>query len=81
MSPNSLDNPFHHTETNKGTSSELTRRLLSSADAQALTEALGEENQSPKIEPQQDLPPTSDISMSGEEKKEVEKESYWTREQ
>ncbi|KKR97680.1 MAG: hypothetical protein UU48_C0010G0004 [Candidatus Uhrbacteria bacterium GW2011_GWF2_41_16] len=42
MSPNSLDNPFHHTETNKGTSSELTRRLLSSADAQALTEALGE---------------------------------------
>ena len=76
----SLRNPFYHSEPNKGTSSELTRRLLSSADAQALTEALGEENQSPKIEPQQDLPPTSDISMSTEEQREVGKESLWIKE-
>ena len=79
MSPNSLDNPFHHTETNKGTSSELTRRLLSSADAQALTEALGEDEPS-KSEPQPNLPP-ADISMSVEEQREVEKEPYWIREQ
>src|SRR3989339_2086464 len=75
----SLRNPFHHPEPNKGTSSELTRRLLSSADNQALTEALGEEESS-RSEPQLDLPP-ADISMSGKEQKEVEKESYWTREQ
>ncbi|KKR96733.1 MAG: hypothetical protein UU48_C0026G0003 [Candidatus Uhrbacteria bacterium GW2011_GWF2_41_16] len=75
----SLRNPFHHPEPNKGTSSELTRRLLSSADNQALTEALGEEESS-RSEPQLDLPP-ADISMSGEEQREVEKEPYWTREQ
>ena len=75
----SLRNPFHHPEPNKGTSSELTRRLLSSADNQALTEALGEEESS-ELEPQPNLPPV-DISMSGKEQKEVEKESYWTREQ
>src|SRR3989339_1937672 len=79
MSPNSLENPFHPLEPNKGTPSELTRHLLPSADAQALAEALGEEEPS-KSEPQQDLPP-ADISMSGKEQKEVEKEPYWTREQ
>jgi len=80
MSPDSLRNPFHPPEPNKGTSSELTGRFLDSATTQALAEALGEEDKPPKIEPQQDLPP-ADISMSGKEQKEVEKESYWTREQ
>ena len=79
MSPNSLENPFHHPEPNKGIPSELTGRFLDSATTQALTEALGEDEPS-KSEPQQDLPP-ADISMSGKEQKEVEKESYWTREQ
>src|SRR3989339_1534479 len=79
MSPNSLENPFHHPEPNKGTPSELTRHLLPSADAQALTEALGEEESS-KIELQPNLPP-ADISMTGKEQKEVEKEPYWTKDQ
>ena len=80
MSPDSLRNPFHPPDQRTGTSSELTRHLLPSADAQALTEALGEEESS-RSEPQQDLPPASDISMSGEEQKEVEKEPYWTKDQ
>ncbi|KKR85894.1 MAG: hypothetical protein UU35_C0025G0001, partial [Candidatus Uhrbacteria bacterium GW2011_GWC2_41_11] len=42
MSPDSLRNPFHPPDQRTGTSSELTRHLLPSADAQALTEALGE---------------------------------------
>ena len=79
MSPDSLRNPFHHSEPNKGTPSELTGRFLDSATTQALTEALGEEESS-RSEPQQDLPP-ADISMTGKEQREVEKESYWTREQ
>jgi len=80
MFPNSLRNPFHSSKSNSESSAHLMNTHLPPAEAQALTEALGEEEPS-KSEPQQDLPPTSDISMSGEEKKEVEKESYWTREQ
>src|SRR3989339_262688 len=80
MSPDSLRNPFRPPDQKTGTPSELTGRFLDSATTQALTEALGEENQSPKIEPQQDLPPTSDISMSGEEQREVEKEPLWIKE-
>jgi len=79
MSPDSLRNPFRPPDQKTGTPSELTGRFLDSATTQALTEALGEENQSPKIEPQQDLPPTSDISMSGEEQREVENETFWSR--
>ena len=79
MSPDSLRNPFHPPDQRTGTPSELTRHLLPSADAQALAEALGEEEPS-KSEPQQDLPP-ADISMSGKEQKEVEKEPYWTKDQ
>ena len=80
MSPDSLRNPFRPPDQKTGTPSELTGRFLDSATTQALTEALGEENQSPKIEPQQDLPPTSDISMSTEEQREVEKEPLWIKE-
>jgi len=80
MSPDSLRNPFHISQLNQESPAHLMNTHLPPAEAQALTEALGEEEPS-KSEPQQDLPPTSDISMSGEEKKEVEKESYWTREQ
>jgi len=80
MSSDFLRNPFEPPyRSNKGTPSELTRHLLPSADVQALTEALGEDEPS-KSEPQPNLPP-ADISMSGKEQKEVEKESYWTREQ
>jgi len=78
MSPNSLENPFHHPEPNKGTPSELTGRFLDSATTQALTEALGEEESS-KIELQPNLPP-ADISMSGKEQREVEKEPLWIKE-
>ncbi|KKR84279.1 MAG: hypothetical protein UU31_C0007G0002 [Candidatus Uhrbacteria bacterium GW2011_GWA2_41_10] len=80
MSPNSLRNPFHPPDQRTGTPSELTGRFLDSATTQALTEALGEEEEPCESEPQQDLPP-ADISMSGKEQREVEKESYWTREQ
>src|SRR3989339_1898904 len=79
MSPNSLENPFHPPDQRTGTPSELTGRFLDSATTQALTEALGEEESS-KPEPQQDLPPTSDISMSTEEQREVEKEPLWIKE-
>ena len=78
MSPDSLRNPFHPPDQRTGTPFELTRHLLPSAEAQALTEALGEDEPS-KLEPQQDLPP-ADISMSGEERKEVEKEPLWIKE-
>jgi len=80
MSPNSLENPFHPPDQRTGTPSELTGRFLDSATTQALTEALGEEESS-KIELQPNLPPTSDISMSTEEQREVEKEPYWTKDQ
>ncbi|KKR84408.1 MAG: hypothetical protein UU31_C0006G0033 [Candidatus Uhrbacteria bacterium GW2011_GWA2_41_10] len=79
MSPNSLENPFYHPEPNKGTPSELTGRFLDSATTQALTEALGEDEPC-ESEPRLDLPP-ADISMSGKEQREVEKEPCWTREQ
>ncbi|KKR96701.1 MAG: hypothetical protein UU48_C0027G0009, partial [Candidatus Uhrbacteria bacterium GW2011_GWF2_41_16] len=78
MSLDSLRNPFHPPDQRTGTPFELTRHLLPSAEAQALTEALGEDEPS-KLEPQQDLPP-ADISMSGEERKEVEKEPLWIKE-
>jgi len=77
MSPNSLENPFHPPDQRTGTPSELTGRFLDSATTQALTEALGEDEPS-KSEPQQDLPP-ADISMSGKEQKEVENETFWSR--
>jgi len=80
MSPNSLENPFYHPEPNRGTPSELTGRFLDSATTQALAEALGEEDKPPKIEPQLDLPPALDISMTGKEQKEVEKEPLWIKE-
>src|SRR3989339_1185562 len=79
MSPDSLRNPFHPHESERKTSVDLTSHFLSREEAQALTEALGEE-ESFELEPQPNLPPV-DISMSGKEQKEVEKESYWTREQ
>src|SRR3989339_1016847 len=78
MSSDFLRNPFEPPyRSNKGTPSELPRYLLPTADVQSLTEALGEYEPS-KSEPQPNLPP-ADISMSGKEQKEVEKESYWTR--
>ena len=79
MSPNSLENPFHPPEQQTGIPSKLTEVFLDPATNTALTEALGEDEPS-KSEPQQDLLP-ADISMTGEEQREVEKESYWTREQ
>ncbi|KKR86392.1 MAG: hypothetical protein UU48_C0008G0002 [Candidatus Uhrbacteria bacterium GW2011_GWF2_41_16] len=78
MSPNSLENPFYHPEPNKGIPSELTGRFLDSATTQALTEALGEDEPC-ESEPQQDLPP-ADISMTGKEQREVEKEPLWIKE-
>ena len=80
MSPDSLRNPFRPPDQKTGTPSELTGHFLDSATTQALTEALGEDEPC-ESEPQQDLPPTSDISMSSIEQKEVEKEPCWTREQ
>src|SRR3989339_597866 len=79
MSPDSLRNPFHPHESERKTSVDLTSHFLSREEAQALTEALGEEESS-KSEPQQDLPPVLDISMSGEEQREVEKEPLWIKE-
>ena len=78
MSPDSLRNPFHPHESERKTSVDLTSHFLSREEAQALTEALGEEEPS-KSEPQQDLPP-ADISMSGKEQREVEKEPLWIKE-
>src|SRR3989339_1787501 len=75
MSPDSLRNPFHPHESERKTSVDLTSHFLSREEAQALTEALGEEEPS-KSEPQQDLPP-ADISMSGKEQREVEDETFW----
>ncbi|KKR86393.1 MAG: hypothetical protein UU48_C0008G0001, partial [Candidatus Uhrbacteria bacterium GW2011_GWF2_41_16] len=72
-----FENPFHPPDQRTGTPSELTRHLLPSTDAQALTEALGEDEPS-ESEPQQDLPP-ADISMSGKEQREVEDETIWSR--
>src|SRR3989339_1903407 len=77
MSPDSLRNPFHPHESERKTSVDLTSHFLSREEAQALTEALGEDEPS-KSEPQQDLPP-ADISMSGKEQKEVENETFWSR--
>jgi len=77
MSPDSLRNPFHPHESERKTSVDLTSHFLSREEAQALTEALGEEEPS-KSEPQQDLPP-ADISMSGKEQREVEDETIWSR--
>src|SRR3989339_2229527 len=79
MSPDSLRNPFHPHESERKTSVDLTSHFLSREEAQALTEALGEDEPS-KSEPQQDLPPVLDISMSGEEQREVEKEPLWIKE-
>src|SRR3989339_745782 len=79
MSPNPLENPFHPHESERKTSVDLTSHFLSREEAQALTEALGEDEPS-KSEPQQDLPPVLDISMSGKEQKEVEKEPLWIKE-
>src|SRR3989339_144250 len=79
MSPNSLENPFRPPDQKTGTPSELTGRFLDSATTQALTEALGEEDKPPKIEPQLDIPPALDISMTGKEQKEVENETFWSR--
>ncbi|KKR96732.1 MAG: hypothetical protein UU48_C0026G0002 [Candidatus Uhrbacteria bacterium GW2011_GWF2_41_16] len=79
MSPNSLENPFHISQLNQESPAHLMKTHLPSAEAQALTEALGEDEPS-KSEPQQDLPPVLDISMSGKEQKEVEKEPLWIKE-
>ena len=79
MSPDSLRNPFHPPDQTLESSAHLMSTYLPSAEAQALTEALGEEESS-KPEPQQDLPPVLDISMSGEEQREVEKEPLWIKE-
>jgi len=80
MSPHSLDNPFHTSQLNQESPAHLMNTHLPPAEAQALTEALGEEDKPPKIEPQLDLPPTLDISMTGKEQKEVEKEPLWIKE-
>ncbi|KKR84294.1 MAG: hypothetical protein UU31_C0007G0017 [Candidatus Uhrbacteria bacterium GW2011_GWA2_41_10] len=53
MSPNPLENPFHPHESERKTSVDLTSHFLSREEAQALTEALGEEEPS-KSEPQQE---------------------------
>ena len=78
MSPNSLENPFHPPEQQTGIPSKLTEVFLDPATNTALTEALGEDEPS-KPEPQLDLPPVLDISMSGKEQREVEDETIWSR--
>src|SRR3989339_1741560 len=77
MSSNSLENPFRPPDQKTGIPSELTGRFLDSATTQALTEALREDEPS-KSEPQPNLPP-ADISMTGEEQREVENETFWSR--
>src|SRR3989339_2159885 len=77
MSPDSLRNPFHISQLNQESPAHLMNTHLPPAEAQALTEALGEDEPS-KSEPQQDLPP-ADISMSGKEQREVKNETFWSR--
>ena len=77
MSSNSLENPFRPPDQKTGIPSELTGRFLDSATTQALTEALREDEPS-KSEPQPNLPP-ADISMTGKEQREVENETFWSR--
>jgi len=78
MSSNSLENPFYHPDQRTGIPSKLTEVFLDPATNTALTEALGEDEPS-KPEPQLDLPPVLDISMSGKEQREVEDETIWSR--